>query len=68
MIVLIKIGTAVMFFRHKNGKVIRVPQVANGGLINKGGIDVYYIPGRGNTNITAFKKVSCFQYTLTAFN
>jgi hypothetical protein len=57
-----------MFFRHKNGKVIRVPQVANGGLINKGGIDVYYIPGRGNTNITAFKKVSLLQVRLTLSN
>jgi hypothetical protein len=53
-------GTAVMFFNHKNGSVIRVPQVGNGGpqgkLINKGGLDVYYIP-RGK--VTAFKKVRC---------
>ncbi|KAF2728452.1 hypothetical protein EJ04DRAFT_591440 [Polyplosphaeria fusca] len=49
--------TAVMFFKHKNGSYIRVPQVGNGGpqgkLINKGGLDVYYIPS-GKT--TAFKK------------
>ncbi|KAK3217382.1 hypothetical protein GRF29_1g2875152 [Pseudopithomyces chartarum] len=49
--------TAVMFFHHKNGSYIRVPQTGNGGpqgkLINKGGLDVYYIPS-GKT--TAFKK------------
>jgi hypothetical protein len=51
--------TAVMFFHHKNGSYIRVPQTGNGGpqgkLINKGGLDVYYIPS-GKT--TAFKKAS----------
>jgi hypothetical protein len=51
--------TAVMFFRHKNGSYIRVPQVGNGGpqgtLINNGGLDVYYMPG--NAKVTAFKKV-----------
>jgi hypothetical protein len=51
--------TAVMFFKAKNGTYIRVPQVGNGGpqgkLINKGGLDIYYIPS-GKT--TAFKKVS----------
>jgi hypothetical protein len=40
--------TAVMFFHHKNGSVIRVPQIGNGGpqgkLINNGGFDIYYIP------------------------
>lgn len=50
--------TAVMFFHHKNGTYKRVPQVGNGGpqgkLINKGGLDVYYIP---NGKVTAFKKV-----------
>ncbi|EOO03943.1 hypothetical protein UCRPA7_627 [Phaeoacremonium minimum UCRPA7] len=49
--------TAVMFFHHKNGSYTRVPQVGNGGpqgrLVNKGGLDVYYIPS-GKT--TAFKK------------
>lgn len=49
--------TAVMFFKAKNGTYIRVPQVGNGGpqgkLINKGGLDIYYIPS-GKT--TAFKK------------
>ena len=53
-------GTAVLFFNHKNGSYIRVPQVGNGGpqgrLINKGGLDVYYIP---SGKVTAFKKV-CF--------
>ena len=51
--------TAVMFFKAKNGTYTRVPQVGNGGpqgkLINKGGMDLYYIPS-GKT--TAFKKVS----------
>lgn len=51
--------TAVMFFKHKNGSYHRVPQTGNGGpqgkLVNKGGLDVYYIPS-GKT--TAFKKVS----------
>jgi len=49
--------TAVLFFKNRNGSFIRVPQVGNGGpqgrLINKGGLDVYYIP-RGE--VTAFKK------------
>jgi hypothetical protein len=47
-----------MFFKHQNGSYIRVPQVGNGGpqgrLINKGGLDVYYIP---QGKVTAFKKV-----------
>jgi hypothetical protein len=54
--------TAVMFFKHKNGSYHRIPQVGNGGpqgrLINKGGLDVYYIPS-GRT--TAFKPVSLFE-------
>ncbi|KAF2182302.1 hypothetical protein K469DRAFT_587248 [Zopfia rhizophila CBS 207.26] len=49
--------TAVMFFKHKNGTYKRVPQVGNGGpqgkLVNKGGLDVYYIP---SGKVTAFKK------------
>jgi hypothetical protein len=48
--------TAVMFFKHRNGSYQRVPQVGNGGpqgkLINKGGMDLYYIP---NGRVTAFK-------------
>ncbi len=52
--------TAVMFFKHRNGSYQRVPQVGNGGpqgkLINKGGLDLYYIP---NGKVTAFKPV-CF--------
>jgi len=48
--------TAVLFFKHANGSYKRVPQVGNGGpqgqLVNKGGLDVYYIPA-GKT--TAFK-------------
>ncbi|KAJ9132260.1 Nucleoside diphosphate-linked moiety X motif 17 [Pleurostoma richardsiae] len=48
--------TAVMFFKAKNGTYRRVPQVGNGGpqgqLVNKGGLDVYYIP---SGKVTAFK-------------
>ncbi|KAK3387896.1 hypothetical protein B0H63DRAFT_166271 [Podospora didyma] len=48
--------TAVMFFKAKNGTYKRVPQVGNGGpqgqLINKGGLDIYYIP---SGKVTAFK-------------
>jgi len=51
--------TAVMFFKAKNGTYQRVPQVGNGGpqgqLINKGGLDIYYIP---SGKVTAFKAVS----------
>ncbi|KAF2022308.1 hypothetical protein BU24DRAFT_363508 [Aaosphaeria arxii CBS 175.79] len=49
--------TAVMFFKHRNGSYIRVPQVGNGGpqgkLINDGGLDVYYMK---SGKVTAFKK------------
>ena len=52
--------TAVMFFKARNGSYHRVPQVGNGGpqgqLVNKGGLDVYYIP---SGRVTAFKPV-CF--------
>jgi hypothetical protein len=49
--------TAVMFYKAKNGTYKRVPQTGNGGpqgkLVNKGGLDVYYIP---SGKVTAFKK------------
>jgi hypothetical protein len=61
--------TAVMFFHHKNGSYIRVPQVGNGGpqghLVQDGGLDVYYIPS-GKT--TAFQKVCTQTQTLTQDN
>ncbi|KAK0710793.1 hypothetical protein B0H67DRAFT_492988 [Lasiosphaeris hirsuta] len=48
--------TAVMFFKAKNGSYTRVPQTGNGGpqgtLVNKGGLDIYYIP---SGKVTAFK-------------
>jgi len=48
--------TAVLFFKAKNGTYKRVPQTSNGGpqgqLVNKGGLDVYYIP---SGKVTAFK-------------
>lgn len=47
-----------MFYKAKNGTYKRVPQIGNGGpqgrLVNKGGLDVYYIP---SGKVTAFKKV-----------
>lgn len=53
--------TAVMFYKARNGTYKRVPQTGNGGpqgkLINKGGLDVYYIP---SGKVTAFKKVRSF--------
>ena len=51
--------TAVMFFKHKNGSYIRVPQVGNGGpqgkLLQNGGLDIYYL--QNGNKMTAFKKV-----------
>lgn len=48
----------MLFFKAKNGTYKRVPQVGNGGpqgkLVNKGGLDVYYIP---SGKVTAFKPV-----------
>lgn len=48
--------TAVMFFKNNKGEYQRVPQTGNGGpqgsLVNKGGLDVYYIP---SGKVTAFK-------------
>jgi len=48
--------TAVMFFKAKNGSYTRVPQIGNGGpqgqLVNKGGLDIYYIP---SGKVTSFK-------------
>lgn len=63
--------TSVLFFRAKNGTVHRVPQVGNGGpqgqLVNKGGLDVYYIP---SGKVTAFKPVRpacCLLWPLIPF-
>jgi hypothetical protein len=55
--------TAVMFFKAKNGSYIRVPQTGNGGpqgkLVNKGGLDVYYIPsGKVNSFKPGFRMVA----------
>jgi hypothetical protein len=51
--------TAVMFFKHKNGSYMRVPQTGNGGpqgkLINDGGLDIYYMQ---SGKVTSFKPVS----------
>jgi hypothetical protein len=51
--------TAVLYFRARNGTFKRVKQVANGGLVQNGGITIYYIPPYdGRTKVTAFKPVS----------
>jgi hypothetical protein len=51
--------TAAMYFRDRQGRYKRVPQIGNGGpqgqLINDGGLAMYYIPS-GST--TAFAPVS----------
>ena len=48
--------TAVMYFRARNGSLIRVPQIVSEGLGGKGGITVYYIAYTNNqANVTAFK-------------
>jgi hypothetical protein len=48
-----------MFFRGRDGRYHRVPQIGNGGpqgqLINDGGMAIYYIPS-GQT--TAYAPVS----------
>jgi hypothetical protein len=50
--------TAVLFFKAKNGTFKRVPQIANQGLTQKNGMDVYYIPPYdGKTKVTAFPPV-----------
>ncbi|TVY75653.1 hypothetical protein LSUE1_G004355 [Lachnellula suecica] len=47
--------TAVLYFRARNGTFKRVSQVANGGLVQRGGITVYYItPYDGVSNVTSF--------------
>ncbi|KAG4442607.1 hypothetical protein IFR05_001937 [Cadophora sp. M221] len=48
--------TAVLYFRARNGTYKRVPQMANQGLTQQGGLTVYYIPPYdGKTKVTAFK-------------
>jgi len=50
--------TAVLYFRAKNGSFKRVPQYANLGLTQNGGLTVYYIPSySGTSKVTAFKPV-----------
>jgi hypothetical protein len=55
--------TAVLYFRHRNGSLKRVPTMAGQGLNGaNGGITVYYItPYDNKTKATAFKPVSTFQ-------
>lgn len=49
--------TAVLYYKARNGTFKRVAQEANMGLIQNGGITVYYIPPYdGRTTVTAFPK------------
>jgi len=51
--------TAALYFRARNGTFKRVQQFENGGLVQKGGITVYYIPPYDAvTKVTAFRPVS----------
>ena len=51
--------TAALYYKAKNGTFKRVGQFANGGLVQNGGVTVYYIPPYdGISNVTAFKPVS----------
>ncbi|RYN32842.1 hypothetical protein AA0113_g2373 [Alternaria arborescens] len=48
--------TAALYFRAQNGTYKRVQQFPNGGLNQRGGMTVYYIPPYdGVSNVTAFK-------------
>jgi hypothetical protein len=50
--------TAALYFRARNGTYKRVQQFENGGLHQRGGMTVYYIPPYdGVSNVTAFKPV-----------
>ena len=50
--------TAVLYYKARNGTFKRVAQEANMGLVQNGGITVYYIPPYdGRTKVTAFPKV-----------
>jgi hypothetical protein len=47
-----------MYFRAQNGTFKRVQQYANLGLVQRGGMTVYYIPPYdGVSKVTAFKPV-----------
>ncbi|RYP56037.1 hypothetical protein DL771_012178 [Monosporascus sp. 5C6A] len=47
--------TANLFFRARNGSLLRVPQMVNMGLKAHGGLTIYYIPPYdGRSNVTAF--------------
>ncbi|PSN74275.1 hypothetical protein BS50DRAFT_480003 [Corynespora cassiicola Philippines] len=48
--------TAALYYRARNGTYKRVKQFANEGLVQNGGMTVYYIPPYdGISNVTAFK-------------
>ncbi|KAF2260680.1 hypothetical protein CC78DRAFT_555473 [Lojkania enalia] len=48
--------TANLYYRSRNNTYKRVPQFANGGLVQRGGITVYYIPPYdGVSNVTSFQ-------------
>jgi len=51
--------TAALYYKARNGTYKRVQQFENGGLRQKGGMTVYYIPPYdGVSKVTAFKPVS----------
>jgi hypothetical protein len=53
--------TAALYFRAQNGTFKRVQQYANLGLVQRGGMTVYYIPPYdGVSSVTAFKPVRTF--------
>lgn len=50
--------TAALYFRAQDGTFKRVQQYANLGLVQRGGMTVYYIPPYdGFSKVTAFKPV-----------
>jgi hypothetical protein len=50
--------TAALYFHARNGTFKRVQQYANLGLVQRGGMTVYYIPPYdGFSKVTAFKPV-----------
>lgn len=59
--------TAVLYFNHRNGSFIRVPQIANEGTgAPNGGMTIYYIrprPPAQNMSITIFPEVRTLRNT-----
>ena len=65
--------TASLYFKSpENGSYRRVPQMANFGLTQDGGITVYYMqPFGGSAKVTSFKPVrasSCFSAVAPSYS